>query len=176
MQPRAGPARPPLPLPRYPPPPSGVPSGPGISQQIQDCLRCPLIPQPPNRGAPWVFPPARLPYVLPNPPDLGGPGPAFGEGVVSRLWPTAAAPPALARVGLLGLVSEADPYRRVPQEELVIAASSCGGVSFFEGLVLTGAYVVARLVHDWKSTQRSRETWPRWQIRRLVWCDGDWPS
>ena len=68
---------------------------------------------------PWVFPPARLPYVLPQPPDLGGPRPASDEKVVSRLWLAAAA---LVRVGLLNFVLEVGPYCRVPREELAAAA------------------------------------------------------
>ena len=69
-----------------------------------------------------MFPPARLPSVLPQPPDLGGPHPASNEEAVSRLWLAAAAPLALARVGHLNLVSELGPYRHAPREELVVVA------------------------------------------------------
>lgn len=78
MQPRVGPARPPLPLPLYPPPPpsgvlssscarSGIPQE--ILQEIQDCLRCPQ--QPKRRpGALGCFHPHIFPMSL-HSPDLG---------------------------------------------------------------------------------------------------------
>ena len=69
-----------------------------------------------------MFAPARLPYIPPQPPDLGDLCSTPDEEVVSRPRPAAAAPPALTRVGLLNLVAEVDPYRCVPQKELVVVA------------------------------------------------------
>ena len=71
-----------------------------------------------------MSPVARLSYLPPQPPSLGGTISTSSEKVVSRLWiaAVAVAPPAFAAVGLLDLVVEVSPYRRVLRHEPVLAA------------------------------------------------------
>jgi hypothetical protein len=118
VQSTAVPARPPRS--RSPPQPSppGPPRrhhapDPGIPQEIQDRLRRSLIPRVPDRGAAGVSTSFK---------------PTF-HNIRRRVkrWCrdrglAADAPPALAGVGLLDLVVEVSPYRRVPRQELVAAA------------------------------------------------------
>ena len=123
IQPRVVPARPLLPL--LPPSHCPRPSLPGVRHYASESgnSRPPLSPSRfPNRGDPLVSPAARLPYILPQPPDPRDPCSTSGEEVGSRLWLAAAALPILARVGLAYLAVEVlGPYRRVPRQEPIAA-------------------------------------------------------
>ena len=107
-----------------------------------------------------MFPPARIPYVLPQPPDLEGPRPAPDEEVVLRLRLATAAPPAV-RVGLPNSAPEVGPNYRAPREELVVAvgqrlsrtvefllpqASFCWGPISLPGPYIAATLVMARSV------------------------------
>ena len=66
--------------------------------------RPPLLPEPLDRGGPWVFPLARLPYVPPQSHDLGAPGSALCEQVMAGLFLFSPAPPTLVVHRLVDLV------------------------------------------------------------------------
>ena len=53
--------------------PHAYASDPCIPQNVQDHLRCPLVPKQPDRGGPWESPPTSLPYTPTQPSGLGRP-------------------------------------------------------------------------------------------------------
>ena len=77
---------------------------PSVSYECQNRFRGFLLPQLPDRGGPWVFPPARSPYILPQPRDLGPLGPAPREQVVAGLFLSSPAPPIPVVICLADLV------------------------------------------------------------------------
>ena len=86
---------------------------PGISQEIQGRLRCPFVPKQPDRGGPWVFPPASFHISLHNLLIRG----LHARYLVKRWWLPAIAPQRPARVGLFHLLVEVGPCRRMPRQE-----------------------------------------------------------
>ena len=60
-----------------------------------------------------MFPPVGLPYVLPQLPDLGNPGPAFRKQVMAGLLVSSPAPLAEVVVRLPDLILRVRAYRRV---------------------------------------------------------------
>ena len=74
-----------------------------------------LLPYPLNRGGPWVFPPARLPYISPQPPDLRYPSLALCEKMVVALFLSSPAPPTLVIVRPADFVPLVRADSRVPK-------------------------------------------------------------
>ena len=69
--------------------------------------------------------PTSLPYVPPQPRDLGAPDPALRERTVAGLFLSSPAPPAPVVLCLIGLVLEVWLGGCVPRQELAVAAEAC---------------------------------------------------
>ena len=79
-----------------------IPSHHCVPEKFQYSFRGLLLPQPFCRGSLRVLPPACLPYLPPQLPDLGRPCLKFGEEMVTGLPLAALAPPARIVVGVFG--------------------------------------------------------------------------